>query len=563
MVNAPVRSARIVAGAVLCLLVLCGCSEEPAEVIVEKEMPADGFVDVALQAGVQDRSSRLHGVAPADYDLDGDIDLFLGNTGDPSRIYWNVGAENGEIRFEPGPVLLQDARVYSAAPADYDNDGDPDLFVGVGGIDIPGLDHLFENRNGGFVDVSAAAGVAGPTDEEGGLIPTETGGGAWADYDGDGWLDLYVTRQDGPNRLYRNLGDGRFVDVAPSVGLAGAGAGWVATWIDYDNDGLLDLYVANRSEPNVLYHHEADGSFAQVTTEALSRPVISAGSLVDDFNNDGWLDLFVTGRTYNQERRHASALLVNDGQGGFVDRAERAGILDRNDPSTFGSWLGFQSGDLTNDGYPELLLGAGKPKGGESNHLFVNTGARPLRFEMASHRIDYAAPHDDAPDFPPFPYRTHGAAFVDFDEDGDLDVFVCNGGPGFRDDTREPNRLFRNDDATGNHWIRLHLVGGESNRDGIGARVVVRTEDAEGRIHVRYATVKASSGFGGNNPIDPHIGLGAAVRVVDVSIRWPSGRLQTIEDPGIDLEIEAREPDSGPRGSVLDLISRAEASRED
>ena len=195
--------------------------------------------DIALSAGIQEWSTRTRGVAPADYDLDGDIDLFLANTVDSSRFYWNMGTDSsGYVVFRRGRALLGGERAYVAAPADYDNDGDPDLFVGIGGVGGVGLDHLFQNVDGEFKDVAQVAGIAGPIDHSGQVISTATSGGAWGDYDNDGWLDLYVTtlitagtlpQLRGRNTLYRNLGDGRFEDMTDVAGVGDTRPGWAAS----------------------------------------------------------------------------------------------------------------------------------------------------------------------------------------------------------------------------------------------------------------------------------------------------------------------------------------------
>ena len=553
--------------------------------------------DIALKAGIQDRFSRLRGVAPADYDLDGDMDVFIANSGDPSRIFWNRGIDSdGDVVFQEGPVLLTEA-VYFAAAADYDNDGDPDLFVGVGGNAGVGFDFLFENVDGIFVDVTESARVAGPVLGSGRTMPAGTTAGAWGDYDNDGWIDLYIATSrvkgslpqlKGRNTLYRNLGDGTFEDVTDAAGVGDTGASWSPSWLDYDNDGLLDLYVANFRGANTLYHNEGDSTFAEATTPILERPIDAWGSLADDFNNDGWIDLFVVGRPMRPDEPGVHGLFINDRKGGFTNQALSAGLSRVDDSSTFGLWMGFQAGDFDNDGFSEIVLGQGTPGTGMENHLFLNKlSDGELHFEIATSLIGYPAPDDGkgwlcSPShcsgtwrpitmrlarllpmwtrIPEYPYRTHGMAFADFDEDGDLDLFIGNGGPAHRSETREPNRLFRNDFGNSNNWIRLHLIGTLSNRDGIGSRIIVLSQQATGQVNVRHRFVKGISGFGGNNPIDPHIGIGQDDKIISIAIWWPSGVLQTIEIPSINTEMTIEESRSGPFGSVQELLSLAGAT---
>ena len=209
--------------------------------------------DIALSSRIQDRFSRMRGAAPADYDLDGDMDVFLSSTGDFSRIFWNKGVDsNGDVVFQEGPVLLKSARAYFTAAADYDNDGDPDLFVGIGGVDTIGFDHLFENVSGKFIDVTDVAKVGGPVDDSNQTIPTATSGGAWGDYDNDGWLDLYVTTQvvketlpqlAGRNILYRNMGDGTFEDVTDTAGVGDTRSSWIPSWFDGSAGGVRSLIL--------------------------------------------------------------------------------------------------------------------------------------------------------------------------------------------------------------------------------------------------------------------------------------------------------------------------------
>jgi len=522
--------------------------------------------DIALSAGIQDRMTRMRGAAPADFDLDGDMDIFLSSTGDSSRFFWNTGVDNnGDVVFQKGEVLVSGVPAYFTSAADYDNDGDPDLFIGVGGVDDIGYDYLFENIEGDFVDVTRFAGVAGPVHTSGDTIMTATGGGAWGDYDRDGFLDLYVTThvlQNSPpqlrgrNTLYRNLGDGTFEDVTNITGVGDRGSGWAPSWLDFDNDGFLDLYVANRAGPNVLYRNLGDGSFADVTTLELSAPMNSWGSLTDDFNNDLWMDLFVVGRSTNPNNQVPHGFFINDGTGSFTNETFSSGLNIEGDPTTFSDWMGFQAGDLTNDAYPEIYLGGGNPGSGSEDHLFLNRySGSELAFQIISPLINYPAPEDGFPNFPEYPYRTHGIAFVDFDEDGDLDLFVGNGGPGSKPETREPNRLFRNDVGNRNNWIRLHLVGTLSNRDGIGSRIVVRSRLGAGEINIRHKMVKGISGFGGNNPIDQHIGIANDDQILKIFIWWPSGIIQAVSDPPINQEMTIVEPSSGRSGTVLEFLS--------
>ncbi len=302
------------------------------------------FTDVTAAAGVGDPGSA-RGVAWGDYDGDGDLDLSIANAGEANVLYRNNG--NGTFTDVAAAAgVANTGASLGTSWADFDGDGDLDLYVGR--WNQPNL--LYRNNGDGtFTDVAVAAGVA-----DGGRGE----GVAWADFDGDGDLDLYLSNLGQPNRLYRNDGDGTFVDVAVTAGVAHAGNGTGASWGDYDGDGDPDLYLANWNQPNVLYRNEGNGSFTDVSLAAgVGLGGLSRGVSWADVDADGDLDLSVT-NTWQ-----ANVLYRNNGDGTFTDIAAAAGVA-RSDDGRGAVWL-----DHDADGDLDLFLATA---GGQANVLYRN-----------------------------------------------------------------------------------------------------------------------------------------------------------------------------------------------
>lgn len=319
------------------------------------------FERVSQAAGINDvGDSGAEGAVWGDYDNDGDLDLFVANgcedvPNDPSVLYRN----NGDGTFT---VATQEAGLFyigytqGTAWGDYNKDGFLDLYVGLleRANPNPG-DFLYRNNgNGTFTNVGAEAGVNDTRDSNGGV--------AWADYDNDGDLDLYVANRNQPNALFRNNGDGTFTDVASVLGVDDDGNSEGVAWGDYNNDGWLDLYVANLNKESLLYRNNGNGTFTNVTQAArVNLPGQSVGANWADFDNDGWLDLFIA----NAGNSAPNRLYWNNGQGTFTDVAATLGV-DYQEDGRAGAWA-----DIDNDGFLELVVvnfQAGK------NRLFRNTG---------------------------------------------------------------------------------------------------------------------------------------------------------------------------------------------
>jgi Tfp pilus assembly protein PilF len=480
------------------------------------------FTDVAHAAGV-DRLGRNRGGAWGDYDNDGDLDLFSVGIQIPHSLYLNQGGHFTDVAGQAG---LGDPRGgWSASTADYDNDGDLDLYATRDGWEGPAPNSLYQNQGGGsFREVSREAGVDDPDD---------TFMAAWGDYDNDGWVDLYtcdgLTGTGAANKLYHNEGNGRFADQAAQAGVDLVKKSLGAAFGDYDRDGDLDLYVADVANPNTLFRNEGNGRFADATEKAgVGKP--TQGGYVTFFfdgDGDGDLDLFVsamcyyehfvesqlTGRAAHPARAY---LYRNDGRDTFTDVAEAQGLS-----RSFGS-MGAGYGDVDYDGRIDVYLANGGPNMArfEPNILYRNLGERfaDVTESAGMGGVD----------------KGHGVAFADYDVDGDLDLYVGDGGHYPGDLWR--NHLYRNE-GHANNWLGVSLAGGpSSNRSAIGAQLVLRAGDL-----VQAAQVSSGDGFGCTNSLGVEFGLGPRTRVDALELRWPSGQTRQLPVAGINRTLHFAE----------------------
>lgn len=523
---------------------------------------APAFTEVAGAAGVAFAHRRGYdlmpfggGVAVADFDGDGLQDLYVTSSVGANALYRNVG----DLRFVDvaAEAWVEDAasRSNGACAADYDNDGDTDLYVSN-----YGPSKLFRNRGDAiFDDVTAAAGL---TESSRNL---RTMGCAWGDYDADGFLDLIFVRHlddsdpgvfawgqrdlsefADPLALFRNRGDGTFVEVtallgdpAPARGIV-RGAGFQPAFVDYDNDDDLDIYVVNdfgdEITPNVLWRNDgrAAGGASWVFTDVSAATgtdvaMNGMGLALGDYDLDGFTDFYVT-------NIDDAVLLRNNGDGTFSDRAGDAGVGRGRIGTPEGNSVGWGTAffDYDNDGDQDLYLAAG--------HLDTDRDTNPVQQPNALFRNEGDGTFTDLPPWASGANDTgfgRGAAYGDFDSDGCLDLYVVNigefeGRPGVA-------RLFRNNCATGNNWLIVRTVGTRSNRDGIGATITV---SAAGSTQRR--TVTAGSSQMSQHMLAAHFGLGAAAHVDTVTVRWPSGRSNRLTDLAANQVLVVTEPDGQP-----------------
>ncbi len=361
--------------------------------------------------------------------------------------------------------------------------------------------------------------------------PTQTA--AWADYDNDGDLDLYVgneTMPDGPGfpcQLFRNNGDATFTDVAVAAGVTNDRFTKAVVWGDYDADRYPDIYVSNFEGANRLYHNNGDGSFADRAPElGLTGPHASFPAWFWDYDNDGRLDIYASGYfgdiaafaahalgiPYSFE--HA-ALYRGDGRGAFAEVALEVGLDHPTAP------MGSNFGDINGDGFPDFYLGTGEPKlmNIMPNLMYLNREGQQFVDVTRASGLGHLQ-------------KGHAVAFADFDNDGDQDIFEQLGG-GYLGD-RFYDAYFENP-GTDNRWLTIHLTGTTSNRSAIGARIHVEVGGGESRSIFKWVN---SGGSFGANPLRQYIGLGKASRIESLEIYWPtSDATQRWDDVPIDHTI--------------------------
>ena len=468
------------------------------------------FTDMAANLKM-DKVDGGRGSAWGDYDNDGDEDIVAVGTYQPHVLYRNNG--NGTFTNVAEQAGIADPRGgWGSLFADYDNDGYLDLYITRGGWSGAVENTLYHNNGDGtFTDVTHTAGVADPQ---------SSFCAAWADYDNDGFLDLYIADGvigDGAaNVLYRNNGDGTFMNIAESAGVANTGNSLGTAWGDYDKDGYIDLHVVNFGQSNVLYRNNGDGTFTDVTSIAgMTLPVTDAFvTFFLDVDNDADLDIFIsnsgsfqafiagqiTGTAPHDGDRQV--LYRNNGDGTFTDVTRESGLYH-----AFGA-MGANFGDIDSDGYLDIYLATGAPQMGrlERDALFRNNGDGTFTDATLALGLGNIG-------------KGHGVTFGDVDTDGDVDIYVPVGGAFIGD---QWHNLFYQNTGTGNNWLTLKLVGVKSNRDGIGAKVTLRVGDS-----VIYREVSGGCGFGSTNSLPLEIGLGKYTKVDVLEIVWPSGQVDT------------------------------------
>jgi hypothetical protein len=526
----------------------------------EDIQPGSGidFVHVSgMTAEKQFPTANGSGVAMFDYDGDGKLDLYFatGNAlplGDKpaasNRLYKNLGGlKFQDVTGRSG--LGFRGYCHGITVGDIDNDGNPDVFLSNYGGDA-----LYRNNGDGtFSDISRSAGIRRPG--------TWSSSAAFLDYDGDGDLDLYVSRYGDwqwprddrfcgdadkkvrrycspkeltpvAHTLFRNNGDRTFTDVTDEAGTGRAdGHGFAAVAADLDGDGKTDLFVANDQDPHFLFFSSSDGTFRDATVDggasydAEGRTQAGMGVDAEDLDGDGRPELFVT--TFQDEY---NTLYRNLGGGTFVDTTANFGLAVDGLP-----WIGWGCAlaDLDNDGWPDIVVANGHiddnagvegPRGSYAQPPLLHQNRAGKRFSLAN---GGAGPYFETE------HVGHGLAVGDIDDDGDLDLVVSH--------KDGPPAVLRNDTPPINHWIRVILVGTQSNRDAIGARVEV---EAGGRVIHR----QKKSGHSLMSSHDPRllVGLGHATMADRLTVRWPSASVSTLGPLKADQTVEVVEPKGGP-----------------
>ena len=456
-----------------------------------------------------DKVDGGRGSAWGDYDNDGDEDIVAVGTYQAHALYRN----NGDGTFTDvaeGAGIADPRGGWGSLFADYDNDGYLDLYITRGGWSGAAENTLYHNNGDGtFSDVTHAAGVADPQ---------SSFCAAWADYDNDGYLDLYIADGvigDGAaNVLYHNNGDGTFTNTAESAGVANTGNSLGTAWGDYDKDGHIDLHVVNFGQSNVLYRNNGDGTFTDVTpTTGMNIPVTDAFvTFFLDVDNDADLDIFIS------NSGSFRAFIAGQITGTAPHDGDRQVLYRNNGDGTFtdvtresGLYqafgaMGANFGDIDSDGYLDIYLATGAPQMGRLERDALFRNNGDGTFTDATFALGLGNIG-----------KGHGVTFGDVDTDGDVDIYVPVGGAFIGD---QWHNLFYQNAGAGNNWLTLKLVGVKSNRDGIGAKVTLHVGDS-----VIYREVSGGCGFGSTNSLSLEIGLKAHPKVDTLEIAWPSGQV--------------------------------------
>jgi tetratricopeptide (TPR) repeat protein len=520
------------------------------------------------------------GVALLDYDGDGWLDVFFVNGAalanpqpdhrDPDKSkpeYWNRLFRNnhdGTFTDVTEKAGVRGERYgMGAAVGDYDNDGFDDLFVTNYGACL--LYH--NNGDGSFTDVTAQSGIH----TEGWNMSA-----GFLDYDNDGYLDLFVTRYlqwnfaigamvCGPNipggraychpnefkaisnYLFHNNRDGTFSDVSGPSGIqAHAGYALGVSFGDFNNDGWTDIYVANDAFPQYLFRNNGNGSFTEEASLAGvaytedGNTFSGMGTDFVDLDNDGYADILTTALPYEY-----FALFHNNGDGTFEYASVTSNLAEISRPH--GGW-GIHIYDFDNDGENEVFIATSHVMDNiEVTQPHLHYLQRPLLLKYQKSRfVDISA---EAGEVFRKTWVARGAAFGDLDNDGDIDIVVA--------DYDGPAHLLRNEGGNQRHWIELELQGTKSNRDGIGARVKLTS----GNGKTQYRTVSAAGSYASSNDHRVAFGMGEERTIREITIRWPSGVNQSIQNPKPDQILRVLEPSSGPPSAARGAVTSSPGER--
>jgi tetratricopeptide (TPR) repeat protein len=471
------------------------------------------FVDVATQAGLKLFSSA-GGVAVDDFENNGLLDVVTSGfvSCGPMHYFHNNGDGTFTDRTEQAGLAGQPGAL-NLIQTDYNNDGCIDILALRGAWEFAQRRSLLRNNcDGTFTDVTVASGLGEPTSSQ---------AAAWADINNDGLLDLFVGNESGPAQLFLNKGDGTFQDIAFTAGVAGTGSAFskAVAAADYDNDGYVDLYVSNLDGANFLYHNNHDNTFTEVSAKAgVLGTRKGFATWFFDYDNDGLPDLFVTSyytsveetiRTYLGIPHNAPTLMLykNMGNGTFRDVTTEVGLNKVFMP------MGANFGDIDNDGYLDIYLGTGNPSYAS---LLPNV---LLRNHDGKYFVDVTTSSGTGE-----LHKGHGVAFADLARNGNEDIIAEIGGATVGDS--HVLRLFENP-GHGNDWINLKLVGVKTNRVAIGARIKVTVENEGQGTRSIYRTVGSGGSFGAS-PLEQHIGLGKSANIQSIEVTWPTSKTQQV-----------------------------------
>lgn len=463
------------------------------------------FHDVAPEAGL-DTFSMAGGIIVDDFENNGRLDIVKSSfdTCAPLEYFHNNGDGTFSEQAEKAGLADQLGGL-NIIQTDYNNDGCLDILVLRGGWEVPQHKSLLRNNcDGTFTDVTKSSGLT---------APTSTQAAVWTDINNDGLLDLFIGNENGPAQLFLNMGNGTFKDISHSAGIDRIAFSKGVAAADYDNDGYPDLFVANLTGPNFLYHNNHDNTFTEVAESAgVAGPVHSFATWFFDYDNDGLPDLFVTSyffsldetaRTYLGLPHNATTLKLyrNLGNGKFRDVTAEVGLDKVFMP------MGANFGDIDNDGFLDIYLGTGTPSYGTLAPNVLLRNREGKSFVDVTTTTGTGEWH-----------KGHGVAFADLTNRGFEDIVEEVGGaiPG----DAHAMRVFENP-GSDNDWINLKLVGVKTNRAAIGVRIKVTVQDGDEPERSIYRTVSSGGSFGAS-PLEQHIGLGKNAKIRDIEIWWPT-----------------------------------------
>jgi tetratricopeptide (TPR) repeat protein len=466
------------------------------------------FVDRAPAAGLN-VFGAAGGIIVDDFDNDGLLDVVITsmNVCDPLHFFHNNGDGTFSDRTKEAGLQNQLGGL-SLVQVDYNNDGCMDIFIPRGGWEYAQRKSLLRNNcDGTFTDVTEASGLDATV--------TATQAAAWADIDNDGYLDLFLANENAPAQLFHNKGDGTFEEIGHVAGIDQTTFSKGVAAADYDHDGLMDFYVSNLQGKNYLYHNNGDLTFTEIGRQAgVQAPMFSFATWFFDFDNDGWPDLFVdsylmvmdeTVRTYLGMPHNGETLKLyrNKHDGTFEDVTEQVGLDKVYMP------MGANFGDVDNDGFLDVYLGSGNPNfTAMVPHVLLRNkeGKAFVDITQSSGTGEW--------------HKGHAVVFADLTRRGIEDILARVGGAIPSDEHNV--RVFENP-GNKNDWLNVRLVGVKTNRSGVGAEIHVTVQDGNDAPRSIYRTVGQTSSFGGN-PMEQHIGLGLNAHEIALDIWWPTTR---------------------------------------